>query len=154
VLVLTLASASITAAQSGGATLHALTGRPGIDGRAWMFVDVYTGATATVRPANADYDLRFSDRSDDRGVARWTVALDRGGRQLPLTTEAKTSFVYVTPDARYAVVEPLTVIDTKTGQRQAIDAGAGMKIVAIAQDGKRLFLERADGEPFELVLPD
>ena len=152
VAVAVLAGAAL-AAQSGGVNLHPIPGRPGIDGRAWMLVHPYAGAEAVVRPAGADYELRFSDRTEERGVARWTVTLDRGGRQTTLTTDAKSSFAYVTPGARYIVIEPLVVIDTTTGQRYALDAGPGMKIVAIAQDGTRLFLERADGEPFELTLP-
>jgi hypothetical protein len=28
------------------------------------------------------------------------------------------------------------------------------RVVVIAQDGHRLFLERADGEPYELTLPN
>jgi hypothetical protein len=152
-LVLSLLIAAAAAAQTPGATVRPLPGRPGIDGRAWIFVDLYTGSSAVVRPRGADYDLRFSDRKDEGGVARWTVTLVRDGRQTPLTGETKTSFAYVAPGSRYVVVEPLTIIDTTTGQRQALDAGPGMKIIAVAQDGKRLFLERADGEPFELTLP-
>ena len=153
VLAAVLVAGAAVVAQTSEFTVRPVPGRPGIDGRAWMFVELYTGSPAVVHPSGSNYELRFTDRKDENGGPRWTVTLDRGGRQVPLTPTAKTSFVYITPDAKYAIVEPLTVIETATGQRHELNAGPGMKIVAVAQDGKRLFLERADGEPYELTLP-
>jgi hypothetical protein len=162
-----LTATIVNAEGAGGFTLRRIPGRPGIDGRAWMMVDVQTGQSPVYRPAGADYELRFNDADNTGDFERWSVTLERPGRPpVPLTARDKTSFVAVTPDARYIFVEPLFVIDVKTFRRYALHEAFGLQpyisIVATTRDG-RLFIERSsctmdcsrrtDEEFFELTVP-
>jgi hypothetical protein len=158
----------VDTAGPGGFTVRRLPGRPGIDGRAWMFVDVHTGRPPVFRPAGADYELRFTDPDNEGDFERWAVMLERPGRRpVSLTAGGKSGFAYVTPDARYVFTEPLILVDVKTWRRYALYAALGIKpyvtIVAISRDGRSLFIERRDcaqdcagqtgEEYFELTLP-
>jgi hypothetical protein len=160
-------SPPVDAPGSGGFRAQRLPGRVGIDGRAWMFADVHTGKSGAFTPAGADYELRFSEGEEKGDVERWTVTLERrGSAPVRLTDRDKTSFVYVTPDARYIFLEPLVAIDTRTWRRYALHTALGIEpyisIVAITRDG-RLFLERSscsmdcsrrtNEEYFEVTLP-
>jgi hypothetical protein len=157
----------VETAGAGGFSAQRLPARVGIDGRAWTSVEVHTGQPEVLRPAGADYELRFSDADNSGDFERWAVTLQRpGNRPVSLTGERKTTFVYVTPDARYVFMEPLTVVDMKTWRRYSLDTALGIapyvSIVALSRDG-RLFIERSscamdcsrrtDEEYFELKIP-
>jgi hypothetical protein len=163
-------SPPVDTAGTGGFTARRLPARVGIDGRAWKLTepDMHLGQPASFTPPGADYELRFTDPDDEGDFERWAVMLARPGRRpVSLTAGGKTTFVYVSPDARYIFMEPLIVVDTMTWQRRALYAALGIKpyviIRAISQDRKRLFIEstscagdcggRKDDEYFELTMP-
>lgn len=153
---------------AGGFTADRMPGRPGIDGRAWMVADVHTGKAEVFTPDAADYELALQDPDESGDAERWTVMLRRGaGAPVPLTAGRKTAFVYVTPDARYIFLEPLTVIDVVTWRRYDLSTALGIEpyvtIRAIRPGGRELFLDRsncvadcanrATEEYFDLTIP-
>ena len=153
---------------AGGFTIQRLPGRVGIDGRAWMCADLRTGEPPVFKPSGADYELQFTEPNNSGDFERWSVALARpGSPPVPLTGDRQTSFVYVTPDARYIFVEPLAVIDVMTWRRYSLDSAFGLapyiEVVATTRD-RRLFLQRSscamdcsrrtDEEYFELTIPE
>lgn len=153
---------------AGGFAADRMPGRPGIDGRAWMLADVHAGKAEVFRPDGADYELELKEPDNSGDAERWTVTFAGEGRApVPLTTGRKTAFVYVTPDARYIFLEPLTVIDVITWRRYDLSKALGIEpyvtIRAIRAGGHELFLDRsncvadcgnrAEEEFFDLTIP-
>jgi hypothetical protein len=161
-------SPPVTVEGAGGFAADRMPGRPGIDGRAWMLADVHAGKAEVFRPDGADYELELKDPDNSGDAERWTVTFTRAGRApVPLDAGRKTAFVYVTPDARYIFLEPLTVVDVVAWRRYDLSTTLGIEpyvtIRAIRAGGRELFLDRStcvadcanrsDEEYFDLTIP-
>ncbi len=103
----------------------------------------------------------------DRGDFTRCQLLFQRGRAAPVRIDVDyTGWVFVTPDARYIVQEPLYVLNVQEWKQYALSKALQIPnytdIEAISRDGKRLFISRSDcamdckdvrREYYQLTLP-
>ncbi len=141
---------------------------PVIDGRAWIAADVQpTSSPGAVAVPTRDFSLTLTDCGDHGGDFERCQLLFRRGRATPVRIqEGFTGWVFVTPDGRYIVTEPLYVLDVREWKQyalfEALQISNYTSIQAISRDGKRLFISRRDCvidcsdtpvEYYEITLP-
>ena len=109
----------------------------------------------------------MSDCGDHGGDFDRCHLLFQRGRATPVRIDAGfTGWVFVTPNGRYIVTEPLDVLDVREWKQYALfevlQISNYTKIEAISRDGVRLFMSRRDCaidckdvrvEYYELILP-
>ncbi len=141
---------------------------PLIDGREWMAADVQTASSpGTVPVPTQAFSLTLADCGDHGGDFERCQLLLQRGRAAPVRIDdGLTGWVFVTPDGRYIVTEPLYVLDVRDWKQYALSEALRIpnytNIEAISRDGQRLFISRRDCaidckdvrvEYYELTLP-
>lgn len=122
---------------------------PLVDGREWIAARVHPAASpGTVPVPGRAFSLTLTDCGDRGDFTRCQVLFQRG-RAAPVRIDnGFTGWVFVTPDGRYIVTEPLYVLDVTEWKQYALFEAFGIpnytSIEAISRDGKRLFLSRRD----------
>jgi hypothetical protein len=154
---------------AGKFTAVRLSRPPLIDGREWFAANVQTTSAPAKLPVPLQaFSLTVADCGDHGGdFERCQLFFQRGGG-APMRIDAGfTGWVFVTPDGRYVVSEPLYVLDVREWKQYALSEALQItnytKIEAISRDGSRLFISRRDcvmdckGESgveyYELTLP-
>jgi hypothetical protein len=123
---------------------------PVIDGRAWIAANVQTTSSpGTVRVPTRAFSLTLTDCGDHAGDFDRCQLLFHRGRAAPVRIhDGFTGWVFVTPDGRYIVTEPLYVLDVSEWKQyalfEALEIPNYTNIEAISRDGKRLFISRRD----------
>ena len=143
---------------------------PLIDGREWIPANVQTTSEpGTVAVPTSAFSLTLTDCGDHDGDFERCHVLFRRGRDTPVQIDAGyTGFLFVTPNGRYIVTEPLYVLDVREWKQYALFEALHIpnytSIEAISRDGMRLFISRRDCpidcrrdvnvvEYYELTLP-
>ena len=141
---------------------------PVIDGRAWIAANVQTTSSpGTVPVPTRAFSLTLTDCGNHSGDFERCQLLFQRGRATPVRIDdGFTGWVFVTPDSRYIVTEPLYVLDVREWKQYALFEALQIPnyttIEAISRDGKRLFISRRDCamdcidvrvEYYELILP-
>jgi hypothetical protein len=149
-------------------TARTLSRAPLIDGHEWIAADVHlTSSPGRVTLPTRAFALTATDCGDHDGdFVRCQVLLHRGRTAPVRIDDGFTGWVFVTPDARYIVTEPLYVLDVREWKQYALFDALHIsnytKIEALSRDGKRLFISRRDcamdcrdvrTEYYELILP-
>jgi hypothetical protein len=139
-----------------------------IDGREWIAANVQTTSSpGTVPVPTKAFSLSLTDCGDHSGdFERCQLHIQRGGATPVRIDNGFTGWVFVTPDGRYIVTEPLHVLDVREWKQYALSEALQIpnytNIEAISRDGKRLFISRRDCamdcrdvrvEYYELTLP-
>ena len=123
---------------------------PLIDGREWIAANVQTTSSpGTVPVPTPAVSLTLRDCGDHGGDFERCQLLFQRGRATPIRIDAGfTGWVFVTPDGRYVVTEPLYVLDVREWKQYALFESLQIpnytKIEAISRDGRRLFISRRD----------
>jgi hypothetical protein len=141
---------------------------PVIDGRAWVAAKVeLSSSSGTVPLQTRAFSLTLTDCGDHGGdFVRCQLLLQRD-RAAPVRIDAGfTAWVFLTPDARYIITEPLYALDVRNWTQyalfEALKIPNYVSIEAISGDGRRLLVSRRDcamdcrevrREYYELVLP-
>jgi hypothetical protein len=123
---------------------------PIIDGREWIAANVET--TSSPGPVSVQtkaFSLTLRDCGDHGGDFERCQLFFQRGRATPVRIDAGfTGWVFVTPDARYIVTEPLYVLDVREWKQYALFESLQIPnyttIEAISRDGKRLLISRRD----------
>jgi hypothetical protein len=141
---------------------------PLIDGREWIAANVQTTSSPRAIPVPTQaFSLTLTDCGDHGGDFERCQLIFRRGRTTPVRIgNGFTGWVFVTPDGRYIVTEPLYVLDVREWKQYALFEALQIpnytKVEAISRDGKRLFISRRDCaidcrnvrvEYYELTLP-
>lgn len=137
---------------AGGFTARRLRGAPSIDGREWTAVDVLTGpAPSTLTAPNRRFTLRLEEPDpgvDTGDFQRYELFFSRGGAGRVRIDRGFTGWVYVTPDSRYVITEPLYVLDVRAWTQHALFEALQIpnytEILAISRNRKRLLVSRTD----------
>jgi hypothetical protein len=139
-----------------------------IDGREWIAANVHTTSSpGTVPVPTKAFSLSLTDCGDHSGDFERCQLHFQRGRATPVRIDnGFTGWVFVTPDGRYIVTEPLHVLDVREWKQYALSEALQIRnytnIEAISRDGKRLFISRRDCamdcrdvrvEYYELTLP-
>ena len=140
---------------AGGFSAARLTEPPPIDGREWMAANVQTSWSADTVPAvthpvavpTREYSLTLTDCGDHGGDLERCQLLFHRARTTPLRIDtAFTAWVFVTPDGRYIITEPLYVLDVREWKQYALFDALQIPnyttIEAISRDGRRLVVSR------------
>lgn len=146
-----------------------LSRSPLIDGREWIATDVQTTSSAgKVAAATQAFSLTLTDCGDHGGDFERCQLLFQRGRAIPVRIDnGFTGWVFVTPNGRYIISEPLYVLDVREWRQYALFEALHIpnytNIEAISRDGKRLLISRrdcpmdckgvVDVEYYELTLP-
>jgi hypothetical protein len=144
-----------------------LSAPPVIDGRAWIAAEAKPTSSPGGIPVPTNvFSLATEDCGDHDGDFVRCRLLFRRGRAAPVQIEQDvTGWVFVTPDARYIITEPLYVLDVREWKQYALFEALQIpnytEIRAISRDGKRLLISRRDCascrkaalEYYELTLP-
>ena len=153
---------------AGQFTARPLSQPPVIDGRAWVPADVQpTYSPGNVPLRTQTFSLTLRDCGDHGGDFTRCQLLFRRGRGAPVRIDAGfTGWVFVTPDGRYVITEPLYVLDVRNWTQYALFEALKIPnyttIDAISGDGRRLLVSRRDCamdcrdvrvEYYELILP-
>jgi hypothetical protein len=125
---------------------------PKADDRNWNPVSVQSGfpSPRAAEVPNRRFSLRFADAGPDNDAEfeRYRLIFQRGRGPAFRIDQGFTSWVYVTPDTRFIVTEPLYVLDvdawTQYALHEALDIPNYTSIEAISRDGKRLLVTRTD----------
>lgn len=122
---------------------------PAIDGREW----IATSAAPVSKPGKVTVNaktlaLTARDCGGDHGdFERCQLLLRRGGQAVRIGA-GWTGWVFVTPDERYVVTEPLDVLDVRAWKQYRLSEALGIpnytSIAAISRDGQRLLVSRTD----------
>jgi hypothetical protein len=141
---------------------------PVIDGREWREADVQpTSSPGPVPLSTRAFALTLTDCGDHGGDFERCQLFFQRRRTTPVRIDdGFTGWVFVTPDGRYIVTEPLYVLDVNEWKQyalfEALEIPNYTNIQAISRDGKRLFISRRDcamdcggmrPEYYELSLP-
>lgn len=153
---------------AGQFTARPLSQPPVIDGRAWAPAEVQpTYSPGTVPLRTRTFALTLRDCGDHGGDFTHCQLLFHRGRGTPVRIDAGfTGWVFVTPDGRYIITEPLYALDVRNWTQYALFEALRIpnytRIEAIAGDGRRLLVARRDCavdcremrvEYYELILP-
>jgi hypothetical protein len=141
---------------------------PVIDGQAWAAVEVHwTHSPGTVPLRTRMFSLTMRDCGDHGGdFTRCQLLFHRGGDAPARIDAGFTAWVFVTPDSRYIITEPLYALDVRNWKQYALFEALKIPnyntIEAISGDGRRLLVKRRDCamdcgdvrvEYYELLLP-
>ena len=127
-----------------------LSRAPVVDGREWIAAAVQTiGSPGKVAVPTQAFSLTATDCGDHGGDFERCQLLFQRGRAAPVRIDAGyTGWVFVTPDGRYVVTEPLYVLDVREWKQYALSEALQIRnytnIEAIARDGSRLLISRRD----------
>ena len=118
---------------------------PVIDGREWIAATVQTTSSPGRVPLPTQgFSLTLTDCGDHDGDFERCQLLFRRGRATPVRIDELTGWVFVTPDSRYIITEPLSVLDVREWKQYALFEALNIpnytSIEAISRDGKRLFV--------------
>jgi hypothetical protein len=152
---------------AGQFTARPLAQPPVIDGRAWVPADVHpTYAPGIVPLRTRAFSLSSRDCGDHGDFTRCQLLFHRDPGAAVRIDPGFTGWVFVTPDGRYIITEPLYVLDVRTWKQYALFEALKIRnytaIEAISGDGTRLLLSRKDCamdckearvEYYELMLP-
>jgi hypothetical protein len=153
---------------AGQFTARRLRQPPAIDGREWIVAEVdRTASPGTVPLPTRAFSLILTDCGDHNGdFERCQLLFQRRGSARVRIDREFTGWVFVTPDARYVITEPLQVLDVREWKQYSLFETLGIRnytnIEAISRDGKRLLISRRDCaidcrdlrlEYYELTLP-
>jgi hypothetical protein len=140
---------------------------PVIDGRAWSAAEVQpTYSPGSVPLRTRTFSLAAEDCGDHGDFTRCQLLFHRE-RDAPVQIHPGfTGWVFVTPDARYIITEPLYVLDVRNWKQYALFEALHIPnyttIKAISRDSKRLVISRKDcamdcprarEEYYELTMP-
>src|SRR5688572_29883735 len=123
---------------------------PLIDGREWIAATVQTTSSPGPVPVPTQaFSLTLSDCGDHGGdFERCQLLFQRGGGAPVRIDAGFTGWVFVTPDGRYIVTEPLDVLDVREWKQYALSQALQIEnytnVEAISRDGTRLFISRRD----------
>jgi hypothetical protein len=123
---------------------------PQIDGREWIAANVHaTSSPGRVRIPIRTFSLTLKDCGDHAGdFERCQLWFQREHAAPVRIDRGFTGWVFVTPDARYIISEPLYVLDVREWKQYALFEALKIpnytNIEAISRDGKRLFISRTD----------
>ena len=136
---------------SGRFSATRLPGPPAIDGRAWIAANVHrTPFPGEVPvPVKVGFSLTLADCGDHGGDFVRCQLMFQRGRAAPVRIDnGFTGWVFVTPDARYIVSEPLYVLDVREWKQYALFEALHIRnyttIEAISRDGRRVLISRRD----------
>lgn len=133
----------IAQAPTEGFTVRRLNGPVTIDGRSWIAAEPIYGSK-TVRAPSGRFTLTFDEAKKLGDVVRWRLSYAAGGP--PILLDPHVSYVYITPDSRWIVLEPIDVIDVTNWRRYALsktfDVTPYIVIRAISADARRLYATR------------
>jgi hypothetical protein len=143
-----------------------LNQRPAIDGRAWIVAGVRPTYSAGVVATRRTFSLTSSDCGDRGDFTRCRLLFHRDGGAPVRIDAGFTGWVFVTPDGRYVITEPLYALDVREWKQYALFDALKIPnyvtIEAISGDATRLLLSRRDCamdckevpvEYYELILP-
>jgi hypothetical protein len=122
---------------------------PEIDGREWIAAEVHTDPSpAALRAPDGAFWLTLVPVDRDTGdFVRYDLMFESRERR-PVRIAESTGWVYVTPDSRYVISEPLFVLDVAAWTTYALHARLEIPnytwIQAASADRKRLLVARAD----------
>ena len=138
-----------TLTSAGKFSAHRLSRAPAIDGREWIAANVQTTSQpGKVAVPTRGFSLTLADCGDHGGDFERCQLLFQRGRAAPVRIDALTGWVFVTPDSRYIVTEPLYVLDVREWKQYALFEALQIPnyttIEAISSDGTRLFVSRRD----------
>ena len=123
---------------------------PPIDGKAWIAATVHTVSDPGTIPARVKaFSLVAADCGDHGGDFQRCHLLLRRSAAAPVRIDTGlTGWVFVTPDGRYVITEPLDVLDVRAWKQYVLSDALGItnytSIDAISRDGKRLLVSRTD----------
>ena len=141
---------------------------PTVDGRTWAAAEVHaTYSPGSVRLPTQTFSLTAQDCGDHGGdFTRCQVLFQRDGRAPVRIDTGFTGWVFVTPDGRYVITEPLYVLDVRNWTQYALSEALKIpnytSIEAISADSRRLIVSRRGcamdcggvrNEYYELILP-
>ena len=141
---------------------------PAIDGREWRAAEVQTTSSPGKVPVpTSAFSLSLTDCGDHGGDFERCRLWFQRGRGAPVRIEDDvTGWVFVTPDGRYVITEPLNVLDVREWKYYPLSDVLQIEnytnIEAISRDGRRVFISRRDCaidckavrvEYWELALP-
>jgi hypothetical protein len=143
-----------------------LSGPPPI-GREWIAANVRTTSTRGMVPVPSQaFSVSLTNCGDAGDFERCQLLFHRRGATPVRIDNGLTGWVFVTPDGRYIVTEPLYVLDVREWKQYALFEALHIpnytNIDAISRDGKRLIISRRDCaidckdvrlEYYELTLP-
>jgi hypothetical protein len=121
---------------------------PLIDGREWIAANVQpTFSPGTVAVPTNTFSLTTTDCGDHGGDFDRCQLLFHRGRATPVRIDHEfTGWVFVTPNGRYIVTEPLYVLDLREWRQHALFEALHIpnytNIGAISRDGKRVMSHR------------
>lgn len=127
-----------------------LTRPPIVDGREWIAANVETTSSpGRVSAQIKAFSLTTRDCGDHGGDFERCQLFFQRGRATPVRIDAGfTGWVFVTPDGRYIVTEPLYVLDVREWKQYALFESLRIpnytRIEAVSRDGKRLLISRRD----------
>lgn len=121
-----------------------------IDGQEWIAAEAQpTSSAGVVRlPTNA-FSITTEECGDHGGDFERCRLLFHRGHATPVRIDVDyTGWVFVTPDARYIIQEPLYVLDVREWKQYAVFEALQIPnytdIKGISRDGKRLLISRRD----------
>jgi hypothetical protein len=141
---------------------------PVIDGRAWVAAKIeLSSSPGTVPVQTRAFSLTLTDCGDHGGdFVRCQLLFQRERAAAVRIDAGFTAWVFVTPDARYIITEPLYALDVRNWKQyalfEALKIPNYVSIEAISGDGRRLLVSRRDCamdckevrvEYYELILP-
>lgn len=135
---------------AGGFSARPLSRLPAIDGREWIAAEVDTAAADGRVPLKTQaFALARTDCGDHGGDFVRCQLLFRRQLAAPVRIDAGfTGWVFVTPDSRYIITEPLYALDVREWKHYALFEALPIPnyttIEAISRDGKRLLISRRD----------
>jgi hypothetical protein len=141
---------------------------PAIDGRAWIRAEAQPTYSPGIVPLRTrTFSLTSSTCGDHGDFTRCQVLFHRAGGAPVRIDVSFTGWVFVTPDGRYVITEPLYALDVRQWKQyalfEALKIPNYVNIEAISRDGRRLVVSRRDCamdckdvrvEYYELVLPE
>ena len=98
---------------------------------------------------NRRFSLTLEEADEETGdFVRYKLWFRRGRSRPVQIDNGFTGWVYVTPDGRYVITEPLYVLEvaawTQYALFDALHISNYTSLEAISRDGKRLFISRRD----------
>jgi hypothetical protein len=97
--------------------------------------------------SNGEFSLKFGGSEPIGDLMRSIVVFEKRGQSIQLT--AAVAWAYITPDSRYVIWEPLTILDVKAWKKydvsEDIDIPNYVTIEGIGRDHKRLLISWVDG---------
>jgi hypothetical protein len=124
---------------------------PLVDGREWIVADVQpTASDVPLHTGNEAFSLKATDCADHGDFVRCRVLFQRGRAAAVPISHEYTGWVFVSPDGRYIVTEPLDVLDVREWVQYALADAFQIpnyaNVEAVSRDGTRLLISGRDCE--------